>query len=308
MTENNCPLFSVVTKKIAHERLTALVFRDECIVTACQVCLCSLSQFEFEYNISWKFEGWLRLHMGTSRPGSWHCWRLWVARWFPGVATFLSEKKLHRLQLPERVSYGSWPTICCENVVTPIYVVLTNFRLAPSRVRLLHHRMWYTPWCDHIWVWWWDAVIWAWQEDTARKISWYCLQITVKESIWPLLSLGNTKDALRVYLSNIPPDLGLVLLEKIVKKSLFCRKKFSASQTLPPQTCMCYKDILGFIQLQFDKSLWRCWQQCPAEPFLRKFTVCMSVKGAAPNNGSIHKNFFLLDHHSRLRKRAVACA
>jgi len=26
----------VVTKKIAHERLTALVFRDECIVTACQ--------------------------------------------------------------------------------------------------------------------------------------------------------------------------------------------------------------------------------------------------------------------------------
>ena len=163
--------------------------------------------------------------------------------------------------------------------------MLINFRLAPSRVRLLHHRRWYTPWCDHIWVWWWDAVIWAWQEDTARKISWYCLQITVKESIWPLLSLGNTKDALRVYLSNIPPDLGLVLLEKIVKKSLFCRKKFSASQTLPPQTCMCYKDILGFIQLQFDKSLWHCWQQCWAEPFLRKFTVCMSVKGAAPNNG-----------------------
>ena len=31
--------FLVVTKKIAHERLTALVFRDECIVTACQVCL-----------------------------------------------------------------------------------------------------------------------------------------------------------------------------------------------------------------------------------------------------------------------------
>ena len=30
-------MFSVVTKKIAHERLTALVFRDECIVTACQV-------------------------------------------------------------------------------------------------------------------------------------------------------------------------------------------------------------------------------------------------------------------------------
>ena len=30
-------LFVVVTKKIAHERLTALVFRDECIVTACQV-------------------------------------------------------------------------------------------------------------------------------------------------------------------------------------------------------------------------------------------------------------------------------
>jgi len=27
-----------------------------------------------------------------------------------------------------------------------------------------------------------------------------------------------------------------------------------------------------------------------AEPFLRKFTVCMSVKGAAPNNGSIHNN------------------
>jgi len=63
-----------------------------------------------------------------------------------------------------------------------------------------------------------------------------------------------TKDALRVHLSYIPPDLGKVLLEIVFKKSLFCRKKFSANQTLPLQTCMCYKDILGFLQLQFDEN------------------------------------------------------
>merc|ERR1719431_2305231 len=33
---NTAMLEPVVTKKIAHERLTALVFREECIVTACQ--------------------------------------------------------------------------------------------------------------------------------------------------------------------------------------------------------------------------------------------------------------------------------
>ena len=63
-----------------------------------------------------------------------------------------------------------------------------------------------------------------------------------------------------VHLSKIPPELG-----KIVKESLFCRRRFSANQTLLLQTCMCYKDILGFLQLQFDKnskSLGHCWQQC----------------------------------------------
>ena len=90
-------------------------------------------------------------------------------------------------------------------------------------------------------------------------------------------------------LACFPP--GLVLLEQLSKRVCFVGVFLQIKLC---QTCMCYKDILGFIQLQFDKSLWHCWQQCWAEPFLRKFTVCMSVKGAAPNNGSIHKNVLFL--------------
>ena len=57
----------------------------------------------------------------------------------------------------------------------------------------------------------------------------------------------------RVHLSKIPPDIEKVFSEKLSKRVCFA-EVLSANQTLPLQTCMCYEDILEFLQLQFDKN------------------------------------------------------
>jgi len=76
---------------------------------------------------------------------------------------------------------------------------------------------------------------------------------------------------------------------------------------------MCYKDLgLGFLQLQFDKNSkvsGTADSSAQAEPFLRKFTVDMSVKGAAPNIGSVLHICSLVVPWSRKQKsRIIACA
>lgn len=70
---------------------------------------------------------------------------------------------------------------------------------------------------------------------------------------------------------------------------------------------MCYyKDMmLGFLQLQFDKNSkvsGTADSTAQTQPFLRKFTVCMSVN--TYNNGSIH----LFLGHKKSRKWTIACA
>ena len=92
-------------------------------------------------------------------------------------------------------------------------------------------------------------------------------------------------------LACFPP--GLVLLEQLSKRVCFVGDFLQIKLCHPKLVCAT-KTSSDSSSCNLTKSLWHCWQQCSAEPFLRKFTVCMSVKGAAPNKGSIHKNVLFL--------------
>ena len=136
-------MFSVVTKKIAHERLTALVFRDECIVTACQVK---------NHFVRHKH----RLLTGNSRMVTCaHGRDQAVALELLGTASEESWSRHH--MLPARKVH----LLCVVNVPWPV----TSRGLTSGSI--------YTFVCDTHTMWprrtWWAAVIWEIPEDTTRE-------------------------------------------------------------------------------------------------------------------------------------------
>ena len=79
--DNQCPPFSGDKKDCSWAAdclgLQGWVYRD-CLSGL--PLLVSLSLGTKIISKHHQFEGWLRVHMGTSRPWSWYCWRLRVAR------------------------------------------------------------------------------------------------------------------------------------------------------------------------------------------------------------------------------------